>query len=158
MTYRDFEEFDFPALEQLEKKLLGDPPTDQQRAEGTYRYRTTPAALRFFSRSGHSFLAHFAGEVHGFVLAQAVWQGDRVTVLITRLLADSTDAYRGLLAAVVKSAYDAGVYEVALHVDAGNAPVIRALSEAGFTVGPLLLAVRVLGSRGQRGETTGVLE
>ncbi|MER3481202.1 MAG: DUF1999 domain-containing protein [Meiothermus sp.] len=150
MTYRDFQEFDFPALERLEKKLLGDQPA--------HRYRTNPAALRFFSRSGHSFLAHFAGEVHGFVLAQAVWQGDQVTVLITRLLADSEEAYRGLIAAVVKSAYDAGVYEVALHIDAGNAPVVRALSENGFTVGPLLLAVRVLGSRGLRGEVGGVLE
>jgi len=150
MTYRDFQEFDFATLERLEHRLLGEQPI--------HTYRATPAALRFFSRSGHSFVAHFTGEVHGFVLAQAVWQGDRVTVLVTRLLADSQEVYRGLLAAVVKSAYDAGVYEVAMHADAGNPTIVKALSENGFAIGPMLLAVRVLGSRGQRGETQGVLE
>jgi len=34
----------------------------------------------------------------------------------------------------------------------------EALKAEGFALGPLVLAVRVLGSRGARGETRGVLE
>ncbi|WP_117238294.1 DUF1999 family protein [Thermus sediminis] len=113
--------------------------------------------LRFFARTGHSFLAE-AEEPLGFALAQAVWQGEATTVLVTRIEGRTEEALRGLLRAVVKSAYDAGVYEVALHLDPGRRDLERALLEEGFAVGPLVLAVRVLGSRGARGERRGVLE
>jgi hypothetical protein len=149
MVFRGFEEADFAALAQFESSFYQDArPT----------LRAVPAGLRFFSRSGHSFLAQAPEDntVQGFVLAQALWQGDQVTVLITRLLA-TPGAYQGLLAAVVKSAYDAGVYEIALHLDTQNQDLTRALQENGFTVGPLVLAVRLLGSRGQIGEAAGVL-
>ncbi|MER3445102.1 MAG: DUF1999 domain-containing protein [Meiothermus sp.] len=150
MVCRDIHEPDFPTLEALERELLGPQPA--------HRYRCTPAALRFFARSGHSFVAQDGPRVVGVVLAQAVWQGDQVTVLITRLLSSSDEATRALLGAVVKSAYDAGVYEVAMHVDPANEPLSRALEDYGFRLGPLLLGVRVLGSRGERGEVAGVLE
>lgn len=150
MICRDIQESDFEALGALERQLLGQQPT--------HRYRCTPAALRFFSRSGHSFVAVEADEIMGVALAQAVWQGDQVTVLITRLLSRSDEATRALLGAVVKSAYDAGVYEVAMHVDPNNPAMRQALQDHGFQLGPLVLGVRVLGSRGERGEVAGVLE
>jgi len=115
-------------------------------------------ALRFFARTGHSFLAEKGEEPLGFALAQAVWQGEATTVLITRIEGEGEEVLQGLLRAVVKSAYDAGVYEVALHLDPSRKALERALLEEGFAVGPLVLCVRVLGSRGARGERRGVLE
>jgi hypothetical protein len=115
-------------------------------------------ALRFFARTGHSFLAEEGERPLGFALAQAVWQGEATTVLITRIEGEGEEVLQGLLRAVVKSAYDAGVYEVALHLDPSRKALERALLEEGFAVGPLVLCVRVLGSRGARGERRGVLE
>jgi hypothetical protein len=115
-------------------------------------------ALRFFARTGHSFLAEKGEEPLGFALAQAVWQGEGTTVLITRIEGEGEEVLQGLLRAVVKSAYDAGVYEVALHLDPKRKALERALLMEGFAVGPLVLCVRVLGSRGARGERRGVLE
>ncbi|GAB5602745.1 DUF1999 family protein [Thermus sp. FJN-A] len=115
-------------------------------------------AVRFFARTGHSFLAEEGESPLGFALAQAVWQGEATTVLLTRIEGKDQKVLEGLLAAVVKSAYDAGVYEVALHLDPGRKALAEALLAQGFAVGPLVLAVRVLGSRGKRGETRGVLE
>lgn len=114
--------------------------------------RTGTAAIRFFARSGHSFVAEAEG-VRGFVLAQAIWQGDRATVLATRLLADAPETYRALLAALEKSAYDAAAYEVALLADTGS-PLAEAALAQRFTPGPRLY-LRVLGSRPA---TRGVLE
>lgn len=114
--------------------------------------------VRHFARTGHSFLAEEGEEPLGFALAQAVWQGEATTVLITRLEGKGKEVLEGLLKAVVKSAYDAGVYEVALHLDPARQDLAEALEAQGFAVGPLVLAVRVLGSRGARGETRGVLE
>ncbi|HEU4740482.1 MAG TPA: DUF1999 domain-containing protein [Meiothermus sp.] len=150
MVFRDFAEPDFAGLEAYEKAKLGEQPP--------HVYRCTPAALRFFSRSGHSFMALDEGRIVGFVLGQALWQGDQVTVLLTRIQADAQEVYQGLLGAVVKSAYDAGVYEVALHLDPAHAELKSALEAHSFVLGPKILAVRVLGSRGQRGEVRGVLE
>ncbi|WCM39298.1 DUF1999 family protein [Thermus antranikianii] len=115
-------------------------------------------AVRFFARTGHSFLAEEGEEPMGFALAQAVWQGETTTVLVTRVEGRNQTVLEGLLAAVVKSAYDAGVYEVALHLDPKREDLQAALQAQGFAIGPLVLAVRVLGSRGQRGETRGILE
>lgn len=150
MVCRDFSEADFAGLQAFEQQHLGPQPE--------HHYRATPAALRFFSRSGHSFVASDGGQILGLVLAQALWQGDRVTVLITRLLSHHPQATAALLAAVVKSAYDAGVYEVAMHANPHDPSLATLLEQQGFRLGPTVLAVRVLGSRGQRGELQGVLE
>lgn len=72
----------------------------------------------------------------GFALAQAVWQGEATTVLVTRIEGRSVEALRGLLRAVVKSAYDAGVYEVALHLDPERKELEEALKAEGFALGP----------------------
>ncbi len=118
------------------------------------RERTNPAAIAFFARSGHSFVAEEAGTPLGFVLAQPLWQGDRATVLATRLVAKTPEVKEALLAALTKSAYDAGAYEVAV---VGDETEEAALKQAGFVAGPRLF-VRALGSRGARGEHRGVLE
>lgn len=143
MVYREIQAFDFEALSRLEKKLQTKPQSK--------------AGLEFFSRSPHSFLAHFAGEIHGFVLAQAVWQGDQTLVLVSHLLADSEEAYRGLVGKVVQSAYNLGASGVAIHADARQAAVMEALKEHAFSFAPQVLAVRELG-RGEKGESQGVLE
>ncbi|GLV46988.1 Fe-S-binding reductase [Thermus sp. LT1-2-5] len=141
MRFRPFTEFDLEALNQV----AGDRPLSL-------------GAVRHFARTGHSFLAEEGEAPLGFALAQAVWQGEAATVLIARIEGQSQEALEGLLAAVVKSAYDAGVYQVALHLDPERRDLEEALKAQGFAIGPLVLAVRVLGSRGARGETRGVLE
>jgi len=99
-------------------------------------------------------VAEEAGTPLGFVLAQPLWQGDRTTVLATRLVAKTPEVKKALLAALAKSAYDAGAYEVAV---VGDEAEKDELNEAGFVSGPRLF-VRALGSRGARGEHRGVLE
>jgi hypothetical protein len=141
MRFRPFSELDLERLNQV----AGNRPLSL----GTVRH---------FARTGHSFLAE-EGEIPlGFALAQAVWQGEATTVLVTRLEGRGQEVLEGLLQAVVKSAYDAGVYEVALHLDPAREELAEALKAQGFAIGPLVLAVRILGSRGARGETRGVLE
>jgi len=78
MQVRPITPDDEPALAALEARLLARHQTP----------RTGPAALRFFARTGHSFVAEEGGRARGFVLAQPLWQGDRATVFVTRLLAD----------------------------------------------------------------------
>ncbi|WP_018111142.1 DUF1999 family protein [Thermus igniterrae] len=141
MRFRPFSELDIERLNQV----AGNRPLSL-------------GAVRHFARTGHSFLAEEGETPLGFALAQAVWQGEATTVLVTRLEGRNKEVLEGLLQAVVKSAYDAGVYEVALHLDPAREELAEALKAQGFAVGPLVLAVRVLGSRGARGETRGVLE
>jgi hypothetical protein len=130
---------------------------DQPHLPGPADTGNSPGSLRFFSRTGHSFLAQDAQGIQGYVLAQAVWQGERVTVLITRLVANEAAVYRQLLEGVVKSAYDAGVYEVALHLVPPNPPLQEALASTGFTMGPAVLASRRLGKAGAEGPAHGIL-
>ncbi|WP_243028168.1 DUF1999 family protein [Thermus albus] len=141
MRFRPFSELDLDLL----NRVAGNRPLSR-------------GAVRFFARTGHSFLAEEGEEPKGFALAQAVWQGEATTVLVNRVEGQDQATLEGLLAAVVKSAYDAGVYEVALHLDPSREALKRALEAQGFHIGPLVLAVRILGSRGARGEARGVLE
>lgn len=151
MHYRFLEEPDFTALQKLERGLFPGRPDSF--------YRANPTALRYYARSGHSFVAVEEEGHRGFVLAQAVWQGDRATVLATRIAAADAAAYSGLLRALLKSAYDANAYEVALLSEPGERTELdRALAETGLEDSGLRLFVRVLGSRGARGEERGVLE
>ena len=143
MLYRFLEEPDFEPLEELERRLA------PGRTE--HGYRATPASLRYYSRTRHSFVAEEGDELHGFLLAQAVWQGDRATVLVTRALADDAETLEGLLRALVKSAYDANAYEVALLLDPEQDPVLaRAAKALGLTDSQRRLYARVLGTRGTR--------
>ncbi|KGQ22119.1 DUF1999 family protein [Thermus filiformis] len=140
MRFRPIQEEDLPLL----NALAGDRPLSL-------------AQVRFFARTHHSFLAEEEAP-QGFALAQALWQGDRATVLIGRIEGRSPEALSGLLRAVVKSAYDAGVYEVALHLDPAREELAEALRAEGFQVGPLVLAVRLLGRRSEAPSYRGVLE
>ncbi len=144
MQVRPLTPDDEPGLYELETRLLK--PHQTPRAQS--------AALRFFARSGHSFVAEEKGRPLGFVLAQPVWQGDRATVLVSRLVAENEETHLALLAALLKSAYDAAAYEVAYPAEDEAATLV---AELGFAPGPRLF-VRALGSRGARGEHRGVLE
>lgn len=108
----------------------------------------TRAALAFYARSGHAFVLGPAAAPRGFVLAHAVWDGARPTVAVARLVADGGDptVLAALLEAVVKSAYDAAVYDVVAEVPAGDAAATTALG-APWSERPVRRFERVLGSR-----------
>lgn len=108
----------------------------------------TRASLAFYARSGHAFAAGPVAAPRGFVLAHAVWDGARPTVAIARVVAADDDAavLRALLEAVVKSAYDAAVYDLAIDLPAGDAAA-RAALEAPWRERPVRRFERVLGAR-----------
>lgn len=124
MRFRPFTEEDLPALNRLSPKPL------------------SPGAVRFFARSGHSFLAEEEGEARGFILAQAVWQGEGVLLWVSRLEAQDETALRGLLRALLKSGQDAGVHRVALGLSPEDEGLKALLEEEGF--GFRLLAEKTL--------------
>ena len=110
------------------------------------------SSLTFYARSGHSFVAVTDGQVSGFVLAHAVWNGTRPAVYVNHLaVADVQDggSREALLEAVTKSAYDAAVYDIrVLHPqrdEAGQA----ALDTKQYKEAPITVYERILGSRGQ---------
>lgn len=138
MEYRVFSQADYPAMRELEAPTLADLPE----AERQGRSRTSEAALKFFERSEHSFVAAQGGDIQGMVLAQSVWQGDKPIVLVSALLG-SPEATAGLLRACVKSAYDAAVYELHLQATPELLPAARA--EQARSAGSY--AVVYLGSR-----------
>ncbi len=148
MHYRPFDATDFPALRAFERSAAG--------ARGLSR--TSEAALRFYARGGHTFLAEQEQALFGFALAQAIWQGDRATVLITRLLAESSEVQEGLLRAVAKSSYDAGSYELAMVTGTTDTAMHEVLRTVDFKVDHRFLAVRVLGNRGTSKDVEGILE
>ena len=125
------------------------------------------ASVHFYQRSGHSFAArgcpddtgdsaHGAGtsggleRLAGFVLAHASWSGGRPVVRVERLVTvPGCEAASGaLVAAVVKSAYDAGVYDIVAAVPSTDAVAASALAGAAFGEDDVSVYVRVLGSRG----------
>jgi hypothetical protein len=127
MLFRPFDENDYPALQALDLEVLRaeDPNFDQlDPLERQSRLRTSEAALKFYERSEHSFVAqdntqdHSSddGKILGAIFAQSIWQGDRPCVWVSRVwVLDSSISEKvgeGLLRACSKSAYDAAVYEV----------------------------------------------
>jgi len=110
----------------------------------------TPGSLAFYARTGHAFVAQRGGRAVGLALAQAVWDGVRPTVRLVRLVGEP--AARSVLAeAVVKSAYDAAVYDLQAEV-AGDDPALGALLAAsGWSERPVRSFVRVLGARATGG-------
>ncbi|AXG98660.1 DUF1999 domain-containing protein [Deinococcus wulumuqiensis] len=131
--YRAFTEPDFETMQALDlaaqrREAPGYDTLPEREREG--RLSSSLAALRHYERSGHSFVAEDHDDrVRGYVLAQSVWQGDRPALLVRALVLDDAqdeDMRRGLLRAVVKSAYDTAVYEVHLPVS----PELRAAAQA----------------------------
>jgi hypothetical protein len=106
------------------------------------------AATSFFARSGHAFVALEAGAVQGFVLAQAVWGGARPTLHTPRVV--GSDAVRtALLAALVKSAYDAAVLDLTIAVPDGDGALAALLRAGDWREEPIRSFARTLGSRGR---------
>lgn len=150
MRYRTFLEPDFSALQDLDLELQRqDPAFDTLPArEREGRVHTSLAALKFYSRSEHSFLAEDSQGIHGFVLAQHVWQGDKPIVLIRTLSvhpAAPAEVTAGLLHATVKSAYDTAVYELHFPIT----PHLQAAAQAEETVTVGQYGVCHLGSRAE---------
>ncbi|WP_425148047.1 DUF1999 domain-containing protein [Deinococcus sp.] len=121
MRYRSFTEDDFETLSALDGAVqrhldAGFEALPEREQQG--RLRTSLPALRFYLRSEHSFVAEENGAPVGLMLAQSVWMGDRPIILVTACLLHpalgdaGSGAAAGLLHAVIKSAYDAAVYEV----------------------------------------------
>lgn len=104
-------------------------------------------ALAFYARSGHAFVAEQGGRAMGFVLAQAVWSGERPVVQLARLVAEG-DALPALAEAVVKSAYDAGVYDLSAELPPSDHDAADVLLAKLWQERPVRRFDRVLGSRG----------
>jgi hypothetical protein len=83
------------------------------------------------------------------VLAQAVWDGVRPTVRVSRLVG-TPEARRALAEAVVKSAYDAAVYDLVAEVPAADGALATLLADAHWFERPTRRFERVLGTRGSR--------
>lgn len=105
-------------------------------------------SLGFYARSGHAFVAEAGGRTLGVALAHAVWDGARPTVTVARIAVadDASDARRALLEAVVKSAYDAAVYDLVAEVPISDGATLDVLSEA-WRERPTRRFERQLGSR-----------
>ena len=111
----------------------------------------TRASVSFYLRTGHSFVAMLEGETVGFVLAQAVWNGTRPTITINCLAVDDAHAdvaREALLNAVVKSAYDAAVYDLIAYLPEADVGAHNALNTVMFKPQAVKVFSRVLGSRG----------
>ena len=139
---RPLDEADLPALAAIDAAYAA-----AHGLEGA----VSPGALRFFGRNEHSFTAEDdGGGPTGFLLAQAVWTGDRPLVLVTRLAArpDAEEDQAALVRALVKSAYDAGVYDLLARAPRTDPGLQAALAAEAFPPDEQLAFVRVLGSRG----------
>ena len=112
----------------------------------------TTASIRFFYRSGHAFSAvDDDGELHGFVLGHAIFDGERPTVRSTRVASvppGDGAALRALLRALTKSAYDAGVYDLQIDVPRGDLAGSAALALESYVPRNVVAYGRTLGSRG----------
>lgn len=142
MTVRPPEEADLEALTVIDSEYA---------ARHGLECTVTAGTLRFFGRTEHSFVAQQSGpgsHVLGFVFAQAVWTGDRPQVFVTRIAAAGGHATQALLKALVKSAYDCGVYDLIARVPDADVQVRALLQEEFFLPDKLATYVRVLGSRG----------
>jgi hypothetical protein len=138
---RPLEPEDAPAIDEIDAAYAA--------AYGLER-RTGTASLRFFARTGHAFVAEGEGGIRGFVLAQAVFDGERPTVVAGRLASPppgDDEALRALLRALTKSAYDAGVYDLRVEVPAADAAGGAALEAERFGAAPATVYARHLGSR-----------
>jgi hypothetical protein len=156
MIYRAPTEADFAGMQALDLELarLAQPDFDSlPEKERLAGLRSSLAALRFYARSEHSFVAIETGgeepsTVYGFVLAQSIWMGDKASVWVSSLRVHPDappGCLPGLLHCVTKSAYDGAVYELFLTAD----PHLEAIAQReGYKDSKHKHMVRLLGSRG----------
>lgn len=131
-------------------------PIDQAYAEA---FQVEPliqrSSLSFFERTGHAFTALNMGEAVGYVFAQAIFNGTRPTVLVSRLAVRSDDDAvaqdaRAVLAhAVTKSAYDAAVYDLLVLLPEADTAAQQAFVQNQYDKSNITALTRILGSRGQ---------
>lgn len=107
------------------------------------------ASLAFYARAGHAFAAVRGPALVGGALAHAVWDGDRPRVRLVRLVGEA-QARPTLLEAVVKSAYDAAVYDLVAEVPAADA-ALAGLLAGGWRECAVRRFERALGSRAAQG-------
>ena len=107
------------------------------------------AQLSFYSRTGHSFTAEETGMITGFILGHAMWDGSQPSVRVRRVVSSENQSYvrAALLEAVIKSAYDSGVYSIELELVLSDEASLSVLEEKGFEVRPMALYGRRLGSQ-----------
>jgi hypothetical protein len=160
MIYRPPQDADYPGMQALDLELnLTDDPnfTALPERERAGRLRTSLPALRFYSRSEHSFVStpdlytnpEQPTLVYGFVLAQSIWMGDKPILWISSLRAHPDapgGCLAGLLHAVTKSAYDSAVYEIHLAADASLETLAH---REGYKDAGLKHLVRYLGTRAE---------
>lgn len=148
------------AVEQLHRvKLLSGDDTDilleidsSYAAAFDLEVTASRGSASYHARTGHSFVALLGQEARGFVLANAIWTGGRPTLRLERVaVRDPRDraARMALLDAVVKSAYDAGVYDLLADHPAGDELGAEALAANGFRTRPVHSYGLVLGTRGR---------
>ena len=112
------------------------------------------ASVSFYTRSGHAFVATSGGHTTGFVLAHAVWDGNRPAVQVNRLAVKNPEdaaSRQALLEAVTKSAYDAAVYDIRIHHPKADHAAATDLEAKDYRLLPTELYGRTLGSRGRPG-------
>lgn len=109
------------------------------------------ATVRHHARSGHAFVACRDDDPapRALVLAHTVWDGSRPVVRVSRLVAHDDDPVLldRLLGAVLKSAYDAAVYDLVAEVPQADAAGQASLQANGFGARAVRRFERVLGSR-----------
>lgn len=119
----------------------------------------TRGSVAYFQRSGHAFVALRRGDLLGFVLAHAVWNGQRPVVMADRLAVrdagpdragpERSEVRLALIEALTKSAYDAAVYDIVVVAPEADHAAQAALLGRSYRRTPLVLLSRTLGSRGQ---------
>ena len=131
-------------------------PIDENYAS---RYELEPAfgrgSVSFYTRTGHAFVAIEDAVATGFVLGQAIFDGNRALLFVSRLAATDAagiESRRALAEAVTKSAYDAGVYDVLVLLPEADRDGQVAMEQARYRRSPVQLFGRVLGSRGLAGK------
>lgn len=105
------------------------------------------SSLSFYARSGHAFVLEMSGEIRGFLLGQAVWDGRRPNLLVRRMVASEGAERVALLEAVTKSAFDAGVYDLLVELPDGDSAGLAALNSCDYYPRRSRLFERVLGTR-----------
>ncbi len=140
---RPLNQDDFEVLEQI----------DQVYAE---RFELEPVlslgSLNFYARTGHAFASLVEETMTGFVLAQSVWNGFRPVLQLNRLaLMDANDSSsrNALIEALIKSSYDAAVYDIQLLLPSQDEDMVMIALEKQFHRVSITVLERTLGSRGQ---------
>ena len=87
--------------------------------------------------------------ITGFILGHAMWDCSQPSVRVRRVVSSENQSYvrAALLEAVIKSAYDSGVYSIELELVLSDEASLSVLEEKGFEVRPMALYGRRLGSQ-----------